>query len=70
MTTFVFKIKCQGCGLHYEVCSWDEGWGKAHEYGFCPECGVKGGKMVWGPQKLDRQIFQLVPGDTPLSFMG
>ena len=66
MATHEYRIKCQNCGLHYVVLSWDEQWAGAPEHGrrggFCPECGIPGGKMVWGPVEVEGQIFERVPG--------
>jgi len=59
-----YRIKCNGCGLHYTVLSWDEQWSEGRAGGYCPECGQQGGKMVWGPITRSEFIFQIVPGAT------
>lgn len=65
METHEYRIKCQACGLHYAVYSWDENWAggpeEGRQGGSCPECGVKGGKFVW-TAKSDRPIYEAVPG--------
>lgn len=60
--TWVHKFKHMGCGLHFEVLSWQEGW----EIKCCPECGGTEGFMQWS-QQLPGQIFQYVPGQTPMT---
>jgi len=67
--TFEYRIKCMNCGLHYTVLSWVDGWHTDKDGGYCPECGRKGGKMVSGPVAREEFIFQLVPGDAPLTEM-
>lgn len=61
--TYIVKIKCMACGLHYQVFSWSENWHVKHgEQSFCPECGIKGRKLVCQPEETEQQIFELVPG--------
>jgi hypothetical protein len=60
--TYEYPIKCLNCSLHYSVFSWEK-WADKHELGgFCPECGIRGNKIVWGPVMRDEFIFQIVPG--------
>jgi len=63
MATLEYRIKCQNCGLHYSVYSWDEEWSEGRKGGYCPECGIGGRKLVWGPVGREEFIFQLVPGE-------
>ena len=66
--TWVHKIKCMGCGLHFTAYSWNESWRPAG----CPECRgdfEQGGYMRWSESSTDF-IFQLVPGETPLAGWG
>lgn len=74
MSYYDYPIKCQECGLHYTVHSWDGDWYGITESeddrsttggGFCPECGTKGKKMLFKQRGDDRQIFEVVPGDQP-----
>ena len=63
-TTHEYRIKCRNCGLHYSVYSWDEKWDeKGREGGYCPECGIGGSKMVWGPVTHVEPIFHFIPGE-------
>lgn len=64
--TYAIKFKCSSCGLHYQLFTWNADWTEQYK-SFCPECGVKGGKMVWGPEETDKQIFEFVPGATQLT---
>ena len=69
---FEHRIKCVRCSLHYIVLSEDESWPESHALGACPECGSRGGKLVWGPVEMTdenggRFIFQRVPGDAGMS---
>jgi len=67
VTTFEYRLRCMNCSLHYALYSWERQWTDLHDKGgFCPECGIRGGKMVFGPVEREEQIFQLVPGDAPL----
>jgi hypothetical protein len=67
--TLEYRLKCLNCSLHYSLFSWTR-WAEKNELGgFCPECGIRGNKVVYGPVKRDEFIFQLVPGDAPLSGM-
>lgn len=65
--TYEYRIKCQNCGLHYAVFSWDEEWAggpsEGRQGGYCPECGVGGSKMVWGPVERPEPIFHFIPGE-------
>jgi hypothetical protein len=61
------RLKCMACGLHYSVYSYDVDWAEQREGGSCPECGVRGRKISWGPVEMSdenggRFIFQRVPG--------
>lgn len=69
MATFEHPIKCMTCGLHFVVVSWHEEWG-AERVCFCPECGAVNGKLVWRPRKVDKQIFEIVPGDREILSLG
>jgi len=62
-TTHEFPVKCRNCGLHYSVFSWSENWpfDKERDGGYCPECGIKGSKMVWH-RTVTKFIFEVVPG--------
>jgi len=64
MTTFIHKYKCRSCGLHFVLYSWQEERPPPH----CPECGEQGGFIKWFGE-TDQQIFELVPGDTPIAGM-
>ncbi len=70
---FQHRIKCMACGLHYVVCSDFAEWplqgttrdmkiGEATGIVWCPECGVPGKKLVYGPVETKGFIFQIVPG--------
>ena len=59
--TYIYSIKCVGgCGLHYNVYSWDDDWNKKHQ-AICPECGGYPG-WVLRVEKSDKAIFQYVSG--------
>jgi hypothetical protein len=66
-TTYEYRIKCNNCSLHYVVFSWDENWantpGQGRNGGICPECGIRGAKMIWGPRDVGGFIFERVAGD-------
>src|SRR5262245_59920369 len=67
--TFEYPIKCLNCGLHYSVYSWTK-WADEHELGgYCPECGIRGHKIVYGPVERNEFIFQLVPGKAEVHSM-
>ena len=59
------KCKCISCGLHFIMLTWEPETHKAESI-ICPECGVKGYKMVWA-ERIDSHIFQVVPGSAELS---
>lgn len=62
--TYEYRLKCRNCSLHYAVFSFDSDWDEKHaQGGFCPECGVGGVKIIWGPVPQDRPIFTFIPGD-------
>lgn len=73
MSYIDYPIKCQACGLHYTVHSWQEDWhqtdgGKTRSGtngGVCPECGVIGGKILFTSEKRDGQIFEVVGHNHP-----
>ncbi|HEY7421496.1 MAG TPA: hypothetical protein VH541_05755 [Gaiellaceae bacterium] len=67
--TLEYRLKCLNCGLHYSVYSWVR-WADKNELGgFCPECGIRGHKLVHGPVIRSEFIFQLVPGEAELTAM-
>jgi hypothetical protein len=60
--TYEYRIKCMNCSLHYSVYSWESDWHifdptsrgvQPNEGGYCPECGIKGNKLVFGPVERD-----------------
>jgi len=59
--TYVIKVKCMRCGLHFAAYSWSEEWSPR----YCPECGEKTRFMIWQEQ-LEDQIFEHIPGSSPL----
>jgi hypothetical protein len=62
--TYVHKIKCMSCSLHFAAFSFYENWKPHH----CPECSAelaKGGYMHWLDES-EEHVFQFVPGGTPL----
>jgi len=61
MSTFCIKCKCTACGLHFAAYSWEEEWLPK----VCPECGQSPTFAVWR-EKLSGEIFQYVPGDSPI----
>jgi len=65
MKTYLHKIKCMGCGLHYIVCSWHSDWEPTN----CPEC-PNGSEYIHWREETDSFIFQLVPGDSPMVSFG
>lgn len=62
--TFVHKIKCMTCSLHFAVYSFKKEW----EPNTCPECDedLKSGKYLHWMEPSNQFIFQHVPGSTPL----
>lgn len=60
MSTFIHKMKCMGCGLHFALFSWEKE--RDNQKTWCPECGMKGSKIHW-MEESDKQIFEFVPGD-------
>ena len=54
--TYLHKIKCRNCGLHFIVCSWTE----SKEKLYCPEC--KGTSSFRWIDSTEEEIFQFVPG--------
>jgi len=59
--TWVHKIKCLQCKLHFTVFSLHENWG---DDGItCPECASQGSFMQWR-EPSDLFIFELVPGSS------
>ena len=57
--TFVYAVKCLNCSLHYTIYSWGR-WADLHDLGgYCPECGIRGNKAVWGPRPHTAFLFQL-----------
>jgi hypothetical protein len=60
--TYEYRLKCRNCSLHYAVFSFDSNWDEKHaEGGLCPECGMGGVKIIWGPVPHDRPIFTFIP---------
>jgi hypothetical protein len=61
--TYLHKIKCLSCSLHFTACSYDEDWRPVS----CPECTARFDTMMpymhW-VEPTDKQIFQFVPGDS------
>lgn len=67
IANYEHRIKCMACGLHYSVYSYDRDWAEQRDGGSCPECGVRGRKIAWGPVTMTDEnggsfIFQRVPG--------
>ena len=63
MTTYIHKIKCLGCSLHFAVYSEREDWGPPQ----CPECGnAEAGYIRW-VEESDNFIFEFIPGETGLT---
>jgi DNA-directed RNA polymerase subunit RPC12/RpoP len=61
MTTYIHKMKCMTCGLHYAAFSWQDDWTPRS----CPECGSMGGLLRWR-EESDQEIFEFVPGKAQL----
>ena len=59
--SYIHKFKCVYCGLHFEAISWHENFVAR----FCPECGKPFGGMHF-MEPSNRQIYEMVPGPTPL----
>lgn len=59
--TYVHKIKCLNCQLHYAVYSWHGKWDPC----YCPECGTNGPYLHW-VSETEEQVYELVPGASPL----
>jgi len=57
--TLEYAIKCLNCGLHYTVWSWHKWPDLNDKGGYCPECGIRGNKAVWGPRPHTAFLFQL-----------
>lgn len=65
MNTYAHKFKCRPCGLHFVLYS----WAQTREAPFCPECGGRGPFIHW-LEVTRHNIFELVPGDSPLVGFG
>jgi DNA-directed RNA polymerase subunit RPC12/RpoP len=63
---FQHPLKCTRCGLHFTVASYNEDWPDGNENAaFCPECGER--KLIqWEPRKIDKEIFEDIPGNQPV----
>jgi len=64
LTTYIHKVKCTGCGLHFAAYSWRKDWTPES----CPECksSLPGlGYLHWR-QESDHQVFEFVPGQAEL----
>ncbi len=68
MTNYEIPIKCMACGLHFTL--WSESPDRNAAEVFCPECGVQGSKIMWGPVEIEDFIFSKVPGSAPIGMMG
>lgn len=64
--TYEYRLKCMNCSLHYAVFSWEHWTDKHEKGGYCPECGIRGNKIVYGPVEREEFIFQLVPGEASM----
>lgn len=67
--TYIHKVKCMACQLHFAVYSWREDWGSGNNEDraevACPECGQTGWESkMHAVEQTDDPIFQLVPGHT------
>ena len=67
--TWIHKVKCMSCGLHFMAASWERDW-NAHNLRFCPECGERDAFLIFEPEASDKFIFQIVPGEQSLVSMG
>ena len=61
--SYEVPIKCNNCGLHFTVWTWDEDWGKERDP-HCPECGSTAHFIIWPAKVIDGFIFQKVPGES------
>lgn len=68
MSDYEIPVKCMACSLHFTIWSETDLW-KAEEI-CCPECGVRGSKMIWKGKPIEGFIFQKVPGDAELVGIG
>ena len=60
----ILKFKCLKCSLHFTLYTDDKKrWLNSKPH--CPECGQNKEFLMWG-EDTDKQIFELVPGNTPL----
>jgi len=66
MTTYVIKLKCRGCGLHFAVYSWNKDWQPSS----CPECGQSDDAFIRWQEETKEQIYHLIPGNTELVDFG
>jgi hypothetical protein len=61
--TYIHKVKCLHCSLHFQAFSWETDWRPV----VCPECKTKfdevGGYLHWKEQ-TQMQIFEFVPGQS------
>lgn len=66
MTTWVHKVKCMRCSLHFAAFSWSDEWTPKR----CPECGTDVGFLSFQPEHLTDQIFEHIPGKSGLKSIG
>ena len=66
MTTWIHKIKCLECSLHFSVYSWKEDWRPTH----CPECGNSGRLYLQWLSQTEKQGYEFVPGESELVYLG
>ena len=60
------KAKCVTCGLHFIVCT-EHREGHSRDTLYCPECGQHSGDFVTWSDGDSGDIFQDVPGQSPLT---
>jgi hypothetical protein len=63
--SYLIKMKCGGCKLHFIACSWHHDW-LERRLPYCPECGQQRVMLAW-VQPSDRQIYEVVPGSASLT---
>jgi hypothetical protein len=57
--TYLIKIKCLECDLHFIVLTWHKENVRARAY-HCPECGCVGRQVRW-VEETKQEIFELHP---------
>ena len=56
--TYIYKLKCRACGLHFNVYSWVSDW-TTNRIAFCPECGLAAALLLTS-ETSERPIYEFV----------